>query len=172
MVGYPLLGYATGLSDAAFGLFAGAGVHDSAQAIASGFLYSQAAGEAATVVKLTRTVFLIPVVLVLGFTRRGAGGSRTPRGLAGAVPWFALGFVALAVVRSAGDAIFGDAAAWATTVAAGGEVATFLIVVAMAAIGLSTDLGRLRRIGPKPFAVGFAAAVAVGAVALSFALAV
>jgi uncharacterized integral membrane protein (TIGR00698 family) len=170
MVVYPALGHALGLSDVRFGLLAGAGVHDSAQAIASGFLYSTAAGEAATVVKLTRTAFLVPILVVLS----AAASRRLPRGgslgarVRAAVPWFAVGFVLASALRTAGDALLGAPAWWEAVLSACSWLAVFLIVAAMSAVGLQTDLAKLRRIGPSSFLVGCAAAVAVAATALAF----
>lgn len=173
MVGYPLLGLALGLDDQQFGMLAGAGVHDSAQAIASGFIYSPAAGGAATIVKLTRTAFLIPVVVITSWVSARASlrdGTGMRGRLANAMPWFALGFVLLALSRSAGDFLFAEAPWWGLTLSVAGQLATFLIVVAMAAVGLGTDLRKLRAIGLKPFYVGFAVALTVGALALGFAV--
>lgn len=172
MLGYPLLGHGLGLSNQQFGLLAGVGVHDSAQAIASGFIFSAAAGAAATVVKLTRTAFLIPLLLVTSAVRlhdsRHDGGARVA--LRTVIPWFALGFLATSALRTLGDLALAGTAWWTSALDVAASLATFLVVVAMAGVGLGTDLVRLRRLGPGPFIVGFGAATAVGAVALLFAL--
>lgn len=73
MLVYPAVGHLLGLSQDAFGFLAGAGVHDPAQAIASGFTYGAEAGGKATIMKLTRTAFLVPLIVGLSVaTRRRA----------------------------------------------------------------------------------------------------
>ena len=64
VVVFPLLGRAMGLSDAAFGLWAGTAVNDTSSVVATGYAFSEAAGDFATMVKLTRTLAIIPSVLV------------------------------------------------------------------------------------------------------------
>lgn len=179
MVAYPLVGYGLGFDDAQYGMLAGAGIHDSAQSIASGFIYSDGAGAEAAIVKLTRVAFLAPLILLTAWalTRRERAAAPTsglgaaPAQARRAVPWFALGFVALAAVRSAGDLAFGGASAWLASVEVVREVALGLITAAMAVVGLSTRLDTLRRIGPRPFFIGLTSSLVVGGIALGFALA-
>ena len=66
VVVFPLLGRAMGLSDAAFGLWAGTAVNDTSSVVATGYAFSEAAGDFATMVKLTRTLAIIPTVLEIG----------------------------------------------------------------------------------------------------------
>ena len=61
---YPLMGKALGMSDIAYGIWAGTSVNDTASVVASGYAFSEAAGDFATMVKLTRTIAIIPTVLV------------------------------------------------------------------------------------------------------------
>lgn len=170
VVAFPLLGALLGFDDRQFGIAAGSGVHDSAQAVASGFIFSHAAGEVATVVKLTRTAFLVPMLLVLSLAYSEGGGRRGARGAVAAVPWFALGFVLLSAVRTGGDAVFGDLAVWGVALEAAAFLATFLLVVAMTGIGLGTNLGRMRALGMRPLGTGFMAAAAVAGTAFALAL--
>lgn len=162
VVVYPLLGRALGLSDVVFGTWAGTAVNDTSQVIAAGLIYSQAAGEIATVVKLTRNLFMAPVIVVLSswYLRRGQGsGVRDRKGvpLKNVVPGFVLGFVAMAVLNSLGilppmvlDPIR-TASSW-------------LIVGALAGVGLETNLASLRAIGFRPFYAGLCAASFMAAV--------
>lgn len=167
MIGYPLLGELMGLGRVEFGFLAGGGIHDAAQAIASGFLVSEESGQVATVVKLMRTGLLLPVLVVLSLAAgriRGASGTHRA-----ALPWFTLGFAMMSVVRTAGDVWFGGPG-WALAVGALGQVTTYLLMTAMAGVGLQTELARLRSIGPRPLAVAAVAAMAVGSAALGVAV--
>ncbi|WP_457831452.1 putative sulfate exporter family transporter, partial [Staphylococcus aureus] len=79
-----------------YGLWAGASIHEIAQVVAAAFQHGHAAGDVATVAKLSRVMLLAPVVLAFGaLARRGAGG-------AAPMPWFVLGFIAVIGVNSFG----------------------------------------------------------------------
>jgi uncharacterized integral membrane protein (TIGR00698 family) len=164
VVVYPLLGRALGLSDVVFGTWAGTAVNDTSQVIAAGLIYSQTAGEIATVVKLTRNLFMAPVIVVLSSIylarARRAGGAPAQKGrvsLKAAVPGFVLGFVAMAVLNSLG--IFPPMALDLIRTAS-----SWLIVVALAGVGLETNLASLRAIGFRPFYAGLCAASFMAAV--------
>ena len=153
---YPLLGRLLGLTDGFFGTWAGTAVNDTSQVIAAGLIYSQAAGEVATVVKLTRNLFMAPVIVVLStwYLRRGQGSGVTGRtgiSLKSAVPGFVLGFVAMAVLNSLG--VFPPMALDLIRTAS-----SWLIVVALAGVGLETNLASLKAIGFRPFYAGLCAA--------------
>jgi uncharacterized integral membrane protein (TIGR00698 family) len=163
VVVYPLLGRALGLSDVVFGTWAGTAVNDTSQVIAAGLIYSQAAGEVATIVKLTRNLFMAPVIVVLSswYLRRGQRAeSREQRAegrgqkgisLKSVVPGFVVGFVAMAVANSLG--------AFPPTVLDFIRTASsWLIVVALAGVGLETNLASLKAIGFRPFYAGLCAA--------------
>ncbi|WP_033074408.1 YeiH family protein [Sphingopyxis sp. MWB1] len=97
---YPVLAAQLHLSDAQAGFLIGASVHDVAQAIGGGFSFSQPAGEVATIVKLTRVALLAPMLMLVGFwlsrSSQGEGKARISLRL----PWFIVGFLALAAVNS------------------------------------------------------------------------
>ncbi|RYD06245.1 hypothetical protein N752_04970 [Desulforamulus aquiferis] len=102
---YPLIGKMLVLTDMQFGTWAGVAVHETAQVVAAGFAYSDPAGQIATVVKLTRTVLLAPIVLILGVIY--ANKQRNVAGAAGQrvnylkiFPWFVVGFLAMAGIRT------------------------------------------------------------------------
>jgi uncharacterized integral membrane protein (TIGR00698 family) len=98
---YPLIAAWLGLSDQQAGFLMGAAIHDVAQALGAGFGHSQAAGEAATVVKLTRVALLAPLVLVIGLVVGRAATSDAGAGKPAApLPWFLAGFLCLAVLNS------------------------------------------------------------------------
>jgi len=173
VVVYPLLGRLLGLSDLFFGTWAGTAVNDTSQVVATGLIYSPRAGEVATVVKLTRNLFLAPVIVLLSgwYTRRrqaagvrgGAaeGGGRNRASLKRLVPGFVLGFVGMAVLNSLGLLPPGALAVLKSA-------STWLIVLALAGVGLETDLAGLRTIGLRPFYAGLCAATLMAGV--SFAL--
>lgn len=153
---YPLLGRGLGLTDGFFGTWAGTAVNDTSQVVATGLIYSQAAGEVATVVKLTRNLFMAPVIIVLStwYLRRGQGSAGKRQGripLKNAVPGFVLGFAAMAVLNSLG--VFPAAALGLIKAASG-----WLIVIALAGVGVETNLASLRTIGFRPFYAGLCAA--------------
>lgn len=161
---YPLLGRLLGLTDGFFGTWAGTAVNDTSQVVATGLIYSQKAGEVATVVKLTRNLFMAPVIVVLSSVylarARSAGGGAAKKGgvsLKTAVPGFVLGFLAMAVLNSLGAFpaaaldLIGTASAW-------------LIAIALGGVGVETNLASLRTIGFRPFYAGLCAATFMAAV--------
>jgi uncharacterized integral membrane protein (TIGR00698 family) len=168
MLAFPAIGGLVGADQVGFGIWAGAGIHDAAQAIAAGFVFGPEAGGVATVVKLGRTLFLLPIVAVLAVLHRerASGGAPLRQRIVAAVPWFAVGFLVAALVRSAGDRLVGgDTAWWVAAVELGDTLAGWLLVAAMAGMGLQTRLGALRRVGGGPVVAGLVAAVACAAVA-------
>jgi uncharacterized integral membrane protein (TIGR00698 family) len=197
MLVYPYLAHAVLGSSEAIGLFLGTAVHDTSQVVGAALTYKQMYADdvvlrTATVTKLTRNIFLAVVIPVLTWmhVRESGSGSRAPAGAAGAaralswtryVPGFVLGFLGMAVVRSIGDAMirrsgvaYGllGSSEWNSLIAfAGDTVASrVLLGTAMAAVGLSTSFSVFRGVGLKPFAVGFAGAVAVGAMGMLMAV--
>lgn len=165
---YPLLGRALGLTDGFFGTWAGTAVNDTSQVVATGLIFSQQAGEVATVVKLTRNLFMAPVIVVLSslYLARARRADEVKAGkgavsLKTAVPGFVLGFLAMAVLNSLGA--FPSPVLEAIKVASG-----WLIVIALAGVGAETHFASLRTIGLRPFYAGLCAATFMAAV--SFAL--
>jgi uncharacterized integral membrane protein (TIGR00698 family) len=151
---FPLIGHALGLSQASFGLFAGTAVNDTSSVVAAATSYGALATRHAVVVKLTRTLLIIPVSLTLA-ARSGREVKRTRL-----VPWFLIGFL----VASAADTI-GLVPAGART--ASSDLSVFLIAVALAGIGLSTNARGLRRAGPRPLLLGACLWIVVSATSLA-----
>lgn len=157
---FPPLGHALGMSQHAFGLFAGTAVNDTSSVVATATTYGSTAVSDAVVVKLTRVLMIIPVTIVLAAVtaRRGRGDTRpSPLRL---VPWFLIAFLVLAAVNSF----------WAAPASAHHAVrmaSGFLIAMALAAIGLSTDLSGIRRAGVKPLILGAALWFTVAATSLA-----
>ena len=151
---YPLMGRALGMTDIAYGIWAGTSVNDTASVVASGYAFSEAAGDFATMVKLTRTIAIIPTVLVFAYigTRikqkeMAAAGEGRKVNLMKIVPWFIGGFLLLAILNSVGlipAAVSG--------VMKGAS--KFLMVSALAAIGLGTSLSDFKKAGLAPMFYG------------------
>lgn len=155
---FPLLGHALGLSQHAFGVFAGTAVNDTSSVVATATVYGRQATDTAVVVKLVRTLMIIPIVVGLAGlearrTARAQAAVGEDTGRAGGVrvfrlvPWFLIGFLVVVLLRTVGVLPAATAPGFAT-------VATFLITVALAAIGVSTDFGALRRAGFRPMLLG------------------
>ncbi len=184
---YPILGHLAGLSDRVFGLWAGTAVNDTSQVVAVGAAYSSAALNVATVVKLIRNTLMAPIIVFIGLAYRRAGQHRLTRQAAEATrltfgklaPWFVLGFLFLAFVRTLGVAAgvlpqSVDHPGALQTAAAGlkfvDEAARFCILMALAGVGLGTRLQNMRQIGLKPFVVGLCVAGILAVVSLSLIL--
>jgi uncharacterized integral membrane protein (TIGR00698 family) len=140
MLLYPLLAASLGLGDHAAGVFFGGTIHDVAQVVGAGYSVSDQAGDIATITKLLRVAMLLPVCLVIGMVLhvRGGESGRTPAVL----PGFAVVFGILVLVVSTG---------WVppAAIGAGSTASTWLLVMAMAAIGMKTSLRSLAKVGPK-----------------------
>jgi len=154
VVAYPAIGHAIGMTDAAFGRWSGVAVNDTSQVVATSFAFSDRAGEVAIVVKLMRNTLMAPVLLGIGawYAAGHADGEPGRGGLRQAVPWFVLGFIGMAALSSLGllDVTIGETSLRELASLA----ARSLILVALAALGLSTRVGELRRVGARPLAFG------------------
>lgn len=159
MVAYPMLPGILNLDPLAYGLWTGASVHEIAQVVGASFAQGQAAGEFGTVAKLARVMMLAPVVIALGLiAARRMGGDGAARASA-PTPWFVLGFVALVVVNS-----LVTIPAEAKAVAA--PLTTFLLTVALAAMGVGANISKLRAKGVRPLLLGLAAFLFIATVGL------
>ncbi|HTZ43302.1 MAG TPA: putative sulfate exporter family transporter [Jatrophihabitans sp.] len=156
---YPALGHLLGLSQHAFGLWAGTAINDTSSVVAAATSYGRAAGSYGVVVKLTRSLMIVPICLWLGIrSGRGAGERR-------ALPWrrmfppFLVGFLLASLLDTAGTVPAG----WHGGLTA---TSTFLITAALAGIGLGTRPAALRAAGVRPLLLGGLLWVAVGASSL------
>jgi len=142
VLGLPLLIQPLALSHYQYGVLAGLTVYAVPQVLAAAFAVSALSGQVATVVKLARVLMLGPVVVFFSLRRRNHSGGAAGLPRAAIVPWFVIGFVLLATLRSFG-AIPETIAAIAKIVAA------WLTIAAMAALGLSVDVRAVRRVGAR-----------------------
>jgi uncharacterized integral membrane protein (TIGR00698 family) len=144
---FPPLGHLLGLSPEAFGLWAGTAINDTSSVVAAGYAYSQQAGDQAIVVKLTRSLMLVPIVLALVFLKSRSSASSTRLPWRKLVPLFLIGFLAAAGLRTAGLVPTG----WLPGLSL---IGTVLITSALVAIGLSLRPKELRDAGPRPLLLG------------------
>ena len=166
---FPTLGGMLGLTNEGFGLFAGTAVNDTSSVTAAaaawdGMHPGANTLDAATIVKLTRTLAIIPITLGLAFwqlrSRRRAGGeARSTFSLRRAFPTFIVFFVLASVVTT----VFSLPAAVTAPIK---ELSKFFIVMAMAAIGFNTNVVKLVRTGGKPILMGLCCWVAIACVSL------
>jgi uncharacterized integral membrane protein (TIGR00698 family) len=158
---FPLLGHLLGMSPHAFGLWAGTAINDTSSVVAASFSYGGDAGTYGVVVKLTRTLTLIPVVIFLAVraARRSATDQEVRLPWRKIVPVFLLGFLATATLATIGVI----PASWHTPLS---TMSTFLITTALAGIGLSLRLSDMRAAGARPLLLGGLLWVAVAASSL------
>lgn len=162
---FPTLGGMLGLSNDGFGLFAGSAVNDTSSVTATATAWDGIHGsntlDQATIVKLTRTLAIIPITLVLAFKRtRDAEKSESTFNLKKIFPFFILFFILASVITTVFN-LPGNITAPIK------DLSKFFIVMAMAAIGLNTNIVKLVKSGAKPIFMGFCCWVAITVVCLS-----
>lgn len=165
---FPPLGHWLQLSDTGFGMWAGTAINDTSSVVAAATAWSavsetDTALTTATVVKLTRTLMIIPITLALAlYIARENKNNLTEKQtfhFAKVFPWFILGFVTASLITTflPISSSFSDSAV---------SLGKFLIIMAMAAIGLQTHLNKLLKNGIKPITLGLACWFTVAAVSL------
>ena len=188
---YPYLAKALLVTSEQVGLFLGIAVHETAQVVGAALAYKEmfqddVAFQAATVTKLTRNLFLAVVVPLMAFfylrqqRRAEQSGEGSQVNILKLFPVFVLGFLAMALVRSVGDATLANgtafgiwsAAQWKSLTAFIGEHwgSRYLLGTAMAAVGLGTSFSVFKGLGLKPFAVGLVGALLVSVIGLTLSL--
>jgi uncharacterized integral membrane protein (TIGR00698 family) len=146
---YPVLYHAgwLHLDPRALGIYIGGTVHEVAQVVGAASAIDPATTEIATIVKMTRVALLVPVLLALGFWlhRRNGDGQRQAAKVP--VPWFAVGFLLLAIVNSLG--VVPEAAVTAVR-----RLDVFALTMAMTALGIETRFAQIRKAGPRVLVLG------------------
>jgi uncharacterized integral membrane protein (TIGR00698 family) len=163
---FPLMGKMLDLSDLSYGLWTGTAVNDTSSVVAAGYAFSDAAGDFATIVKLTRTTSIVPIALVFsaiaGYRNSKDNVSQKEKHISikKLFPWFILLFVLSVALNTLGfipveaHPIFK-------------HISKFLMAVALGAIGLRTDLKEMIRSGAKPMLLGFIVSAIVVVVSIS-----
>ena len=158
---FPTLGGMMGMTNDGFGLFAGTAINDTSSVTAAASTWDTLHGSAgsvlayATIVKLTRTLAIIPITLALAFWRtwqvkRGGQVSNGSFELKKIFPFFILFFVLASILTTVATVAGVDPAFFQPFK----ELSKFFIILAMAAIGLNTDLVKLVKNGSKPIFMG------------------
>jgi uncharacterized integral membrane protein (TIGR00698 family) len=151
MVVYPIITQWLGFDPVMAGQFIGATIHDVAQVVGAGYSLSQSAGDAATITKLMRVAFLMPVLVVISLVVRAhmaksIGAARTVK--TPLLPWFAVVFLVLMLINSTG---------WVPSLiqSAASDVSQAFLVLAIAGVGLKTSLQEVTQLGWRPVAMIF-----------------
>ena len=161
---YPALGRWMGLSQAQFGAWSAIGIHDTAGVVAAAKTYGSEALAQATIIKLTRVLWIVPVSLVLAaWHRRGAAAAGTPTGprlaWASIVPWFIVGFLLACLLGTFVPAL-ADPRAWLPGGVSVAEAlrwsGKFLLTIALFLIGTGLSRKALAAAGWRPLALGVA----------------
>ncbi len=169
VLAYPTLGHVFGLSQHAFGLWAGTAINDTSSVVAASSIYGHAAASYGVVVKLTRTLAIVPICLGLVALRQrnssqpaNAGSARVAPALVTVRRVFPLFIVGFAVAVSLNSLGLVPAGAHRDL----SDLATWMITAALAAIGLSTRFSHIRRAGPRPILLGAILWATVGVTSL------
>ena len=168
---FPIMGRALGMSDQAFGIWAGTAVNDTSSVVATGYAFSEGAGDFATMVKLTRTLAIIPTVVTFAFvnlwlkrkeakeSQKDGSQLKAKFSIKKIFPWFILGFLAMAILASL-------LLIPAQIVSGSKKLSKFLMVCALSAIGLNTSFSSMKKAGIRPMLHGFIISALVVVVAL------
>ena len=155
------------------GLFLGTSIHETAQVAAAGLIYDQQFNSPetlniATVTKLIRNTFLIIMIPLFAYLYNRGQSKEKKYSIINIFPYFVLGFVAMIIIRNVGDQIFitNNSEFWLGTVDGIKSLSKIFLTMAMAAIGMSTNLRDIKSMGYKPFVVGFVGMATVGIVCL------
>ena len=153
------------------GLFLGTSIHETSQVAAAGLIYDQQFNSPetlniATVTKLIRNTFLIIMIPLFAFLYNRNNSSKQNYSLLKIFPYFVLGFIGMIVFRNIGDQLLISSNNWIETINVIKSSSKIFLTMAMAAIGLSTNLKDIKNMGYKPFVVGFIGMATVGLVCI------
>ena len=165
MLLYPLLFTFLQVTSQEFGMWCGISIHETAQVIAAAFQGGEVSGEFGTVAKLSRVIFLAPVVLTLGVLSPSSKNSSTENKSSNKskklpIPWFVLGFIALVLLNSAN--VFPEEVKKSVT-----EINHFLLTISMAGMGLKTNIREIKQSGMKPLYLGAVSWIFISVLSLS-----
>jgi uncharacterized integral membrane protein (TIGR00698 family) len=162
LITLPFLGNLFGLNQTAFGIWAGTAVHNTPQTIGAGYIFGEEAGQVATIIKLTRNMFMILVAVLVSIwfgKKEAKEGKLGKKAILKAFPWVLFGYIGMAVCAVKGffspeGIIFFKAAG------------KFLILMGMVGIGFGTNFRDIKRLGAKPLIIGIVGAIVVTGVSL------
>jgi uncharacterized integral membrane protein (TIGR00698 family) len=154
------------------GLFLGTSIHETSQVAAAGLIYDQQFNSPetlniATVTKLIRNTFLVIMIPLFAFLYNRGKTSEKKYSIIDIFPYFVLGFVAMIIIRNLGDLMYSNNYEWLVAIEGIKLSSKIFLTMAMAAIGLSTNLKELKNMGYKPFIVGFIGMATVGLVSIT-----
>lgn len=147
---FPLIGGILEMTDMAFGLWSGLAINDTSSVLAAGYAYSESAGDFATMVKLTRTLALIPTVVIFSIISNRLNSVKDEKSefnIKSAIPVFIFLFIIMAALNSLGFIPVGISNTLKS-------ISKFLMIVALASIGLNTRIKDLNKAGIKPIIYG------------------
>ena len=159
------------------GLFLGTSIHETSQVAAAGLIYDQQFNspetlDVATVTKLIRNTFLVILIPLFAYLYNRGEFKGQNYSILNIFPYFVLGFIGMIIVRNLGDQLFPLSSdkheMWINLIGYLKTLATVFLTMAMAAVGISINLGELKSMGYKPFVVGLIAAVTVGIISLIY----
>lgn len=166
VIAFPWIGHLIGLTDTSYGLWVGTAVNDTSSVVAAGYGFSEIAGNFAVIVKLTRTLFIVPVVLIFSYIHarskvRSAQNAQSDHKvrITSIFPWFILMFLAMVTVKSTNLVP-------ENIVTAISFVSKLFMVMALSAIGLRTSLREIKDVGWRPMLLGVCIDTSVVFVAL------
>lgn len=155
---FPIAARYVGMSDIGYGLWTGTAVNDTSSVVAAGYAFSDAAGNYSIIVKLTRTLSIVPIVLIYSAVNEAAkarafvntdnSNERAKISLAKIFPWFILMFLAVVAINSTGilpKSLCSEIS----------KLSKFFMVMALGAIGLKTNFKQMSKSGFKPMLHGF-----------------
>jgi len=153
------------------GLFLGTSIHETSQVAAAGLIYEQQFNSPetlniATVTKLIRNTFLIIMIPLFALLYNRGRAKEKNYSILSIFPYFVLGFVGMIIIRNIGDEIYLSNSNWIGSIEIIKLFSKIFLTMAMAAIGLSTNLKEIKNMGYKPFVVGFIAMLTVGIVCI------
>lgn len=150
VIAFPWIGKLLNLSDTSYGLWIGKAVNDTSSVVAAGYAFSNAAGSLVTIVKLTHTLFIVPIVLIFSwiYAHKESNVQETEKiNIIKIFPWFILGFLLVVGVRS-------TSLVPENMVSSIAHLSRFFLSMALAAIGLKTSLKEIAGVGNKPMIAG------------------
>jgi len=150
MLLFPVIGDHLQLDPKTFGFWSGASIHETAQVIGAAFQGGQESGEVGTVAKLSRVLFLVPIIIILGYSPQGK--NLTTEGVASKkpslpIPWFVIGFIIMVTINS----LFPLPEGVQQQVKIGNK---FILTIALAAMGLQMSFSEIKNIGLRPLCLG------------------